>query len=481
MSQRTRLVRAKVSGSIYLGMRTQPDGSSASTWSSKPDEVLTWLSDGFRFRFNQHRSKRSRYLTCEDREGNRCIVAGPDGNPVLVPIGHVVSDLSDRQARLEHSHLAAVPAMVLQAPDKLESLDWFAATKRRKTNAARGRKPGAMPGFRSKRDEARFVCWYNGGSNAIFRQTGKRSGIVTISGQNPPLRRAPDGTFRWKVHLHVRISQPIRSYTSIRVNLTRGEVVFVNDPLPIIGRQHSGEAVGLDRGVVHTVVCSNGRFFDAPDTRSISSKIAWHHKRMAKSHLVAKREGRNFWESKRYRTHKATAARLAAKQARIREDYAQQLSTAMVRAFDLFGIEDLRLSSMTRRGRGRGASAKRGLNRALANAALARISTFIEYKCKTAGVPFVKVNPAYTSQRCHECGHTCRENRESQATFSCKRCAWTGNADYNAAVNILEAALEQWARTHGPAGSKSETDPRKGPAVLAGGACDEPLTARAVA
>jgi len=117
----------------------------------------------------------------------------------------------------------------------------------------------------------------------------------------------------------------------------------------------------------------------------------------------------------------------------------------------------------------------------LANAALAQISTFIEYKCTISGVPFVKVNPAYTSQRCHQCGHTCKESRESQAVFLCRRCAWTGNADYNAAVNIVEAALEQWARTHGPAGSKGETDPRKGPAVLAGGACDEPRTARAVA
>ncbi|MHB1783794.1 MAG: RNA-guided endonuclease InsQ/TnpB family protein [Acidimicrobiales bacterium] len=481
MSQKTRLTRTKVSGSIYLGERTQPDGSRASTWSSKSDEVLTWLSDGFRFRFNQHRSKRSRYLTCADREGKRSIVADPDGNPVLVPIGRVVSDLSDRQARLEHSHLAAVPAMVLQAPDKIESVDWFAATKRRKTNAARGRRPGAMPGFRSKRGDARFVCWYNGGSNAIFRQTGKRSGIVTISGQNPPLRRAPDGTFRWKVHLHVRISQPIRPYTSIRVNLTRREVVFVNTPLPVSKRACNGEAIGLDRGVVHTVACSNGRLFDAPDTKSISSQIAWHHKRMAKSRLVAESEGRNFWASKRYQAHKATAAQLAAKQARIREDFAHQFTTSMVREFDFIGIEDLKLSAMTRKAHGRGAAAKRGLNRALQNAALAQLATLFEYKCEIAGVPFVKVNPAYTSQRCHQCGHTCKENRESQAVFLCRRCAWTGNADYNAAVNILETALEQWARTHGPAGSKGETEARKGPARLVGGTCDEPRTTRAVA
>ncbi|MDA8314031.1 MAG: transposase [Actinomycetota bacterium] len=493
MSQRTRLVRAKVAGSIYLGERTQADGSVVPSWSSTPEEVLTWLCDGFRFRFNQRRSTRSRYLTCEDRDGNRVIVEDPDHNPVLLPLGRRVDDLSDKQARQRHSHLAAMPSRVLQATERIERTDWFAAAKRRRTNVARGRRPGAMPGFRSKRDDARFVCWHNGGENAIYRRCGRRSGIVTISGQNPRNHKAPDGTIRWQIHLHVHLSQPIRPYTSIRVNLTRREVVFVNTPLPITGRVRSGEAIGLDRGVVHTVADSNGCFYDAPDTRIISSKIAWHQRRMAKSRLVAERRDRDYRGSKRYQAHKAGAARLARRQARIREDFAHKLSNALVKEHDFIGIEDLRLSSMTKRARGRGAAAKSTLNRLLQNAALTRIASLVDYKASLAGVHLVKVDPAYTSQRCHRCQHTVKENRESQAVFSCRRCAWTGNADYNAAVNILEAALERWARTSaappaagsdadgGPAGSKGETDPRKGPGAPPGGTCDEPRTTRVAA
>ena len=98
-----------------------------------------------------------------------------------------------------------------------------------------------------------------------------------------------------------------------------------------------------------------------------------------------------------------------------------------------------------------------------------------------AGVTFVEVPAAYTSQRCHQCGHTARENRESQAVFSCKACAWTGNADTNAAVNVRDEALTRWAAqteqlagTSGAkpggvaasqAGSKSKTDPHTGPAL----------------
>ncbi|EUA65502.1 putative transposase [Mycobacterium xenopi 4042] len=72
MSQRVKITRARVHGSsVYLGEVTQPDGTVAPVWSADPDEVLGWLCDGFRFRFNQRRSTRCRYLTCEDRAGSR--------------------------------------------------------------------------------------------------------------------------------------------------------------------------------------------------------------------------------------------------------------------------------------------------------------------------------------------------------------------------------------------------------------------------
>src|SRR5437764_13730865 len=46
------------------------------------------------------------------------------------------------------------------------------------------------------------------------------------------------------------------------------------------------------------------------------------------------------------------------------------------------------------------------------------------------------VNPAFTSQRCPACGHLAPESRQSQALFRCIACAYTDNADVNAAKNI---------------------------------------------
>ncbi|ALE26803.1 cytosine methyltransferase [Proteus mirabilis] len=51
---------------------------------------------------------------------------------------------------------------------------------------------------------------------------------------------------------------------------------------------------------------------------------------------------------------------------------------------------------------------------------------------------FVKgVFPA--SQKCACCGHTAKENRQSQSQFECLECGYTANADINAARNILAA------------------------------------------
>ncbi|WP_048891958.1 RNA-guided endonuclease InsQ/TnpB family protein [Mycobacterium heckeshornense] len=491
MSQQVKITRARLHGSpVYLGEVTGPDGTTGPVWSTDPDTVLRWLCDGFRFRFNQRRSTRCRYLSCEDRNGDRVMVTDPAGEPVLVPIGRTATDITDAQARHRHSFLAALPSLVLEATLKTERTDWFSAAKRRKTNKAAGRRPGAMPGFRRKDSDQRFVCWFNGGRNAVFTRTGKRSGMVTISGANPPRFRQPglgaDGKPHkpgWKITLHVRLSQPIRSYTSVRVNWTRRQLVFVNEPLPVTGKVSTGEVVGIDRGVVHTAADDRGRFFDAPDTAGLDKEGKFHQRRMAKSRRIAAREGRRYWESRRYQAHKTAAAGLAAKQARIRDDFAHKLSTQLVREHDFIGIETLHLDRMTRKRRGTGAAAKRGLNRVLQNAALARLAKHIEYKAELAGVTLVEVPAAYTSQRCHKCGHTARENRESQAVFRCRSqsCGWTGNADTNAAVNVREEALARWVAAPteqlagtsatnaggvavSQAGSKSKTDPLTGPA-----------------
>ena len=61
---------------------------------------------------------------------------------------------------------------------------------------------------------------------------------------------------------------------------------------------------------------------------------------------------------------------------------------------------------------------------------------YTEYKAEIVGISVEQVPPQYTSQRCSQCGHTARNNRTSQADFSCQKCGCEIHADYNAAKNV---------------------------------------------
>jgi len=87
------------------------------------------------------------------------------------------------------------------------------------------------------------------------------------------------------------------------------------------------------------------------------------------------------------------------------------------------------------------------MNRRLHGWAFARLTDRIEDKAADAGIPVQFVNPAYTSQTCHACGHIGR--RGSQAEFRCTNDeCWVTEyqADVNAAANIA-GRLDPWGES----------------------------------
>jgi transposase len=106
---------------------------------------------------------------------------------------------------------------------------------------------------------------------------------------------------------------------------------------------------------------------------------------------------------------------------------------------ELIRVEDLSIKNMTRSARGttsapgRNVAAKAALNRGISRSGWGLLVRRLEDK---APGRVERVNPAFTSQRCSACGHLAPESRESQALFRCIACAYTDNADVNAAKNI---------------------------------------------
>lgn len=502
MSQKVRILGARVRGHVFVGcVRPVGEGPAAPVWTSDPETVMAWLCAGWRTRFNDHRAWRGRYVYADGQK-----VTDSSGEPILVALGRDPLARSKAECRRDRPHLAAIPDPILESPARLENEEWWAAAKRRATLTGKGRRAGRMPGLQRRNTDARFVCWHTKGKNAVFTQTGRRSGLVTITGMNPAAWKG-DHPSRWSVQIRVRLSQPIRTYTSVRVNWTRRELVFVNPPAAVTKKKAGGTAVGLDLGVARTIAVAEGTFYDQPGTADLDTKIAWHSRRMAKARRVNNPTGAKNWTPTRgYLRHRAARASAhAAKTARL-DDWRHKVTTGLVRTHDLIAIEDLDVKNMTKSSRGTltnpgtRVAQKTGLNRSLAQAAFGTLRAMLAYKTTAlirAGhhQELLAVPPRNTSRRCNACGHTAKENRKSQAVFLCTACGHTANADTNASSNVLDAALQLWARTDeagestprrsnavGPAGSQDEPSPPAG--VLpsgAGGTGEEPRTPRSAA
>ena len=76
------------------------------------------------------------------------------------------------------------------------------------------------------------------------------------------------------------------------------------------------------------------------------------------------------------------------------------------------------------------------------------LRTKVENKAKEKGIEVKFINPAYTSQRCSCCGYIDQQNRETQKSFKCKQCGYSANADYNAALNLATAGIEDIIREY---------------------------------
>ena len=429
MSQKIRIDGVKHAGaSVFLGV----DHCGNPRWTRNPERVMVWLCDGWRARFNQRREQRPHNIPVKDEAGEIVDwVKEPLGGPDVADL------LSDKEARLQCSWMAGIPAPILSSTDRIEGTEWSAGLKRKKTAG------GRVPGFKSRHRNLGFVCWRNASKtgNAIFHKTGRKSGVVVITGMNPTRWRKPGEKLHWRVVIHVRVNQLIRPYTSVHVDWTHRTLVFVNMPLPLPRTGNGG--VGLDRGCVHTLASSGGIFMDMPKpSKAELRRLRYLQRRMARQDRTNEaRGGRTAkFESKRRRKTLSEFNALNSRIIRRRNDWIEKTTTTLAKA-------------MTRRPKPRpdpakpgqylhnGARTKAGLNRSILSNNWSRLMKRLNDKMDANGGRLAIVPAAYTSQTCHQCGHVAKENRDSQAVFRCVECGYQANADVNAAKNILGRAL----------------------------------------
>jgi putative transposase len=190
--------------------------------------------------------------------------------------------------------------------------------------------------------------------------------------------------------------------------------------------------VGVDMGIVNIATTSTGK-------KASGSRLNSYRKRRARlrRRLQAK--------------HTSSARRLLKKQrrkeTRFAADLNHQISKRIVAEAERTGcgIAVEELTGIRYRVR-----LRKPQRATLHSWAFAQLGSFLAYKAKQAGVAFVEVDPAYTSQTCSACGWVDKRNRRSQAVFECGRCCFVGHADHNAAINIAFRGVERWGEVMRP-------------------------------
>lgn len=198
--------------------------------------------------------------------------------------------------------------------------------------------------------------------------------------------------------------------------------------------KNSGPAVGIDRGVIHAVALSDGQFMDMPRERL---KVLDRRVRKQSRKLSRCKRGSN-----RRIAARKLMARTKAKAARLRLQWNHERTTEIADSYGVVVIEALQTQSMTARTTG-----TPDLTRSILETGWYQFEHLLTYKIAQRGGELRKVNPAYTSQTCHECGTIDKTSRKNQAAFNCGHCGHAANADTNAARNILKAGTQPAPRT----------------------------------
>ena len=113
-------------------------------------------------------------------------------------------------------------------------------------------------------------------------------------------------------------------------------------------------------------------------------------------------------------------------------------------------VEIKNVQNLIRSARGKGRRRKARLNKALADVGLTGNQRILANQCRKRGIQVIPIPAPGTSQTCPRCGYRHRKNRESQASFRCRQCHWSGNADHSAAQIIRNRGFVRTTeRVHG--------------------------------
>lgn len=241
-----------------------------------------------------------------------------------------------------------------------------------------------------------------------------------------------------KSPLNINYSQPIQleDVSTITIKKDRADRWFISmlTEVEIEEKRVSGKTIGIDVGAKDALILDDGRRINPSDlfnTKKKDAKIKKRQKRLSKKEKGSRNRAKA----------KLKLARAYAEKKDAQQDWLHKVTTWLVEEFDVICLEDLNIRGMTRKTKGKGKSAKSGLNRSILTHNLSEFRRMVEYKTQWYGKECVAIDRFYpSSKRCSKCGKINQKLKLSDRHWVCQ-CGAEHDRDANAATNIKAAGL----------------------------------------
>jgi putative transposase len=181
----------------------------------------------------------------------------------------------------------------------------------------------------------------------------------------------------------------------------------------------ASHVVGVDVGIKHLAVTSDGEIFDNPKALGKAQRTL---------RIRQKAVNRKVKGSANRRKAVARVAKVHHRVANIRKDAIHKMTTSIAKSASTIVVEDLNVSGMLK---------NHCLARALSDASLSEIHRQLAYKSKWYGAELRKADRFYpSSKRCSGCGEVKATLGLDERTYRCEECGLVIDRDLNAAINL---------------------------------------------
>jgi putative transposase len=229
-----------------------------------------------------------------------------------------------------------------------------------------------------------------------------------------------------KANLHRQFEGELKTVTVTKTKTDKyyASLLF-DDGLPEATVSREGKAIGVDLGLTHFAITSDGSKFENPchfkkhernfkrKQQKLSHKTKGSHSRIKAKRLVA-------------RAHE--------KISNARQDFLHKLSRKLVNENQVIITENLNVKGMVR---------NHSLAKAISDCGWGMFQHFLEYKCQKEGKVFLQIDRFFPSSKtCNHCLNVVASLPLELRSWDCSSCGTTNiDRDINAAKNIRDEGL----------------------------------------